>query len=111
MALYLIDGTRSAQRLVELGRTRPSDRYLLSGDGRSIDLPGGNRAAVTDGISGWVERWGTVNGTVRLRGWALDFQRRSLPDRVLVFAGQENVYSGETTVFRWDIEPTDGLER
>jgi len=92
-------GGRTLERLGGVGE-RAS--YRLADEG-SIEGPEGDIPLVPGALEGKVEDWFFEADTVRFGGWAGDVEAREAAETVLVFAGEELLYSGTPSVGRADL--------
>src|SRR3712207_2596351 len=70
----------------------------------AIVAPRGRTLPITPGaVEGEVEDWYVEEQTVRVGGWAGDVETGRLADRILVYADDELLYAGRSSVGRLDL--------
>ena len=92
------EGGRALERLGGVGAEAS---YRLAGG--SLEGPDGSIPVVAGALEGAVEDWFFEADTVRFGGWAGDVEERRAAETVLVFAGDELLYSGAPSVGRADL--------
>ena len=95
-------GERGGLPLRQLRRDTAGKGYRLTDT--EILAPGGRALPITPGaLQGKVEDWYLERETVRFGGWAGDVENARLVDRILVYADDELLYAGRTSVGRLDL--------
>ena len=105
VSVFAIRGRGGRVTLERLGGGRRARFELGTAGGRDVIRGAGGSVIpiVPRALRGRVEDWFFERETVRFGGWAVDAARERLPDRVLVFVDGRFLYSGTTTVERWDL--------